>query len=148
MDVKMNIYPRNYYVGGGVNSAKSYLVSVEVAPEVAQSVNNALMRCPFDGYTNVSYMPFTKYDDKYNEKMRGVITHHQTLKSALEVLHIPRFNHIHPNTEFTGTFTTIHDVILSFNTAERQFVYDVDKGPGWSTWMISYFNLYHSLRRT
>ena len=136
IEAQLNIYPRNYYAGGGTNPEKAYLVSVEVDPQVAQTVNNALMRCTFDVYTHVTYMPFTKYDDTYNAKMKGIITHHQQVKSSLEVLRIPRFNHLHPNLEFCGEFNTIRDIILSFNTPERQFVYDVDKGNGWSTTII------------
>ena len=77
------------------------------------------MRCPFDDYSNVTYMPFTKYDDKYNDKMRGVIAHHKKIKGSLEIIRIPRFNQTHPNMELTGDFSSIRDIILSFNTAER-----------------------------
>ena len=68
--------------------------------------------------------------------MRGVITHHQKVKSSIEVLRIPRFNHLHPNLEFSNGFSSIRDILMSFNTPDRHFVYDVDKGPGWSTTII------------
>jgi len=137
LNIQMNIYPRNWYAGGGVNPDKAFLISVEVDTKIAQTVSNALMRCPFEGYTNIQYMPFTKYDDDYTERMRGVIAHHKVAQNSLEVLRVPKFNHLHPKTEFiTNEFSTIRDLLLSFNTPERQFVHDVDKGPGWSTSII------------
>ena len=116
----MNIYPRNWYAGGGVNPDKAFLISVEVDTKIAQTVSNALMRCPFEGYTNIQYMPFTKYDDDYAERMRGVIAHHKVAQNSLEVLRVPKFNHLHPKTEFiTNEFSSIRDLLLSFNTPER-----------------------------
>ena len=137
LNIQMNIYPRNWYAGGGVNPDKAFLISVEVDTKIAQTVSNALMRCPFEGYTNIQYMPFTKYDDDYTERMRGVIAHHKVAQNSLEVLRVPKFNPLHPKTEFTtNEFSSIRDLLLSFNTPERQFVHDVDKGPGWSTSII------------
>ena len=136
IEAQLNIFPRNYHAGGNADD-KGYLISVEVSPQVAQTVNNALMRCPFHGYTDVKYMPFTKYDDKYMEQMRGVITYHREFKKKIETLRIPKFNHLHSKVDIiTSGFETIRDIIMSFNTPERNFVYDVDTGNGWSTAII------------
>ena len=136
IDAQLNIFPRNYHAGGPPEN-KGYLISVEVAPNCAQTINNALMRCPFDGYTNIKYMPFTKYDDNYMEKMREVIKYHSNFKTKLEIIKIPRFNHMHSEVEIiTPGFSTVRDIIMSYNAPDRNFVYDVDKGPGWSTSII------------
>lgn len=36
----------------------------------------------------------------------------------------------------TPNFKDVRDIIMSFNTPDRKFVYDVDKGPGWSISII------------
>ena len=113
---------------------KGTLISLEVGYHHAETVNNAMLRCKFEEYTGVRYVPFTRHDDTYNIFMRKVLKFHQDIKMKLEVIRIPQFNYLLPNIQFkTDKFKSVRDIIMSYNNQHRDFVYDVDKGRGYST---------------
>ena len=136
-DYHIEVYPRKYYVGHGKNLVKGTLISLEVGYSHAETVNNAMLRCSFEGYTEIRYVPFTKHDEHYNALMRKILHFHTTVNQRLEVIRIPKFNYDHSGVKFkSDKFKNVRELIMSFNNQNRHFVYDVSKGNGFSTNII------------
>ena len=130
----IEVYPRKFYVGHGKNMVKGTLVALEVSYCRAETMNNAMLRCNFEGYRGVTYVPFMKFDDNYTSFMRKVLVHHSTVNERIESINIPLLNHIHPATEFKNNkFKNVRELLLSFNDDHPNFLYDIDKGRGFST---------------
>ena len=129
----IEVFPRKFYVGHGENIIKGTLISLEVGYHHAETVNNAMLRCPFEGYTGVKYVPFTKHDETYDVFMRKVLQFHRTVKQRLEIIRVPQFNYDHPDVKFkSDKYKSVRELIMSYNNNNRNFLYDVDKGRGFS----------------
>ena len=97
-------------------------------------MNNAILRCKFEGYKGATYVPFIKFDDNYNTFMRKVLIHHSTVNEIIESVNIPLFNHVHPAVTFKNNkFINVRELLMSFNDDHPNFLYDIDKGRGFST---------------
>ena len=72
-----------------------------------------------------------KFDDNYNAFMRKVLVRHSTVNERIESINIPLLNHVHPTITFKNNkFTSVRDLLMSFNDDRPNFLCDIDKGRG------------------
>ena len=138
-DVELAIFPRQISAGKGLAKTVTRAVMVEVSEDHAQLVTTALMKCPFIPYTEVKFIPFTKYDDSYTPMLCKIIDAHHKYLQDVEIIRIPKMLIDHEKMEWkTSTYSTIRDLILSCNGTDAAFLHDVDVGSN-SSVNIIYF---------
>ena len=88
--VELSIFPRQISAGKGLAKTATRAVVCEVSEDHAQLVTTTLMKCPFQQYTNVKFIPFTKYDDSYTQVLCKIIKAHRHYLQNVETVRIPR----------------------------------------------------------
>ena len=140
-DVELAIFPRQISAGRGLAKSSTRAVVCETSEDHAQLVTNALMRCPFPMYTDVKFIPFTKFDTSYTTMLCKIIDAHRKYLHDVETIRIPKMLLNHERMAWkTDSFSTIRDLILSCNGTDAAYIYDVDTGSNKSANIIYYIS--------
>ena len=139
--VELSIFPRQISAGRGLAKTTTRAVVCEVSEDHAQLVTTALMQCKFDAYTDVKFIPFTKFDESYTKMLCKIIDAHRKYLQDVETIRIPRMQLEHDSMEWkTEKYSSVRDLILSCNGTDPVFLHDVDIGSNNSVNVICYIN--------
>ena len=140
-DVQLAIFPRQISAGKGLAKTATRVVVCEVSEDHAQLVSNALMACTFDQYTDVKFIPVTKFDNSYTEMLCKIIDAHRKFLHDIEIVRIPKMYLTHDKLEWkTNSYSTVRDLILGCNGTEAAFLHDVDVGARFSVNIMYYID--------
>lgn len=129
IDVELSIFPRPISVGRGLAKTTTRALVCEVSEDHAQLVTTALMQYKFPHYTNVKFIPFTRFDDTYTTMLCKIIDTHRQYLQDVEIVRIPKMPLTHDKLSWkTDAYSSVRDLILSCNGTEAAFLHDVDVG--------------------
>ena len=89
-EVQVPIFPRQLSAGKGLVKTSTRTVVCWVSEDHAQLLTNALMKCNFDQYTEVQFIPFTRFDSTYRQMLCKIIDVHRKVLQEIEIIRIPR----------------------------------------------------------
>ena len=98
-DVELSIFPRQISAGRGLAKTSTRAVVCETSEDHAQLVTNALMQCPSPQYTEVKFIPFTRFDESYITMVCKIIDAHRKFLQDVEIIRIPRMQLYHDKLE-------------------------------------------------
>ena len=140
-EVQLAIFPRQISAGKGLAKTTTRAVVCEVSEDHAQLVTNALMRCSFEQYTEVKFIPFTKFDSTYTQMLCKIIDAHRKFLHDVEIIRIPRMQLTHDKMEWkTNKYSSVRDLILASNGTDDAFLRDVDIGTNSSVNILYYIS--------
>lgn len=129
IDVELSIFPRPISAGRGLAKTSTRAVVCEVSEDHAQLVTTALMQYKFPDYTNVKFIPFTKFEDTYTTMLCKIIDAHRQYLQDVEIIRIPKMSLTHENLAWKiDAYSSVRDLILSCNGTDAAFLHDVDVG--------------------
>ena len=76
-EVQLAIFPRQLSASKGLAKTSTRAVACEVSEDHDQLVTNVLMKCNFDQYTKVKFIPFTLFDSTYTQMLCKIIDAHR-----------------------------------------------------------------------
>ena len=140
-EVQLSIFPRQISAGRGFAKTATRAVVCEVSEDNAQLVTTALMQCDFNQYTEVKFIPFTRFDSTYTEMLCKIIDAHRKFLQNIEIIRIPRMYLTHDQMKWkTDQYSSVRDLILACNGTEPAFLRDVDVGSNFSVNILYYIS--------
>lgn len=85
----VSIFPRPVYVGRGFDKIESRAVVIEADSNSANVVLQAMSQPFTDNYSNVTFIPFTKYDDSYSDVMKSALLQQNKMLHTIKRKIIP-----------------------------------------------------------
>ena len=122
----VSIYTRPIHAGKGNDRTETHAVVIEAAQAEAAAIGDKLYKLPLHDYTDVMFVPFTKFDKKFPSTLKTVIKANKKFALNIEELTIPTLRFCTSFLKFRGDIKTLREVILSYNTPECSFIHDVD----------------------
>ena len=89
LKTNVSIFPRPVYVGRGAEKIASRAVVIETDSNSANVVLQAMSKPFNDTYTNVTFIPFTKYDDTYSDVIKAALLQQNKMLHTMKRKIIP-----------------------------------------------------------